>query len=219
MSLDLDTRLELIKLYYANNECATSTLRAYKTRHELHNDPFPLSTITRLVHKFETTKSLHDAPKSGRNSLFEEREEVIMESLQSIQSSSHLGVACSSSISQDTGIPARSVRRYLREYLGMYPYHLTTTQEITESDKVHRLEFAQWLLQNHKLIPHILWSDEAYFAKMISMSLSSTFSLHLQLGMDLHIPTEIVEICKISTVWFYLSCPTVYWKKRAANHK
>lgn len=164
MSLDLDTRLELIKLYYANQECVVSTLRAYKQRHELRNDPFPLSTITRLVHKFENTKSLHDIPKSGRPSLFKDREEVIVESLQSIQSTSHLGVASSSSISHDTGIPARSVRRYLREYLGMYPYHLTVTQEITESDKVKRVEFAQWLLQNPQLMPHILWSDEAYFS-------------------------------------------------------
>ena len=49
MPLNLETRLELVKLYYGNNENAAATIRAYKKMKAMRNDPFPLSTLTRLI--------------------------------------------------------------------------------------------------------------------------------------------------------------------------
>ena len=69
MSLDLDTRLELVKLYYKLGSSPGAALRAYKTVHKLHDDPFSATTISRLIAKFERTKTLHNAPKSGKPSL------------------------------------------------------------------------------------------------------------------------------------------------------
>ena len=92
--------------------------------------PVSVSTITRLIEKFEATKSLHDALRSGRPSLAESREDSISEALHSLQSTSSYGTVSSSAVARVTEIPERSVRRYLREHLGLYPYHLNITQEI-----------------------------------------------------------------------------------------
>ena len=76
-SIDLDTRLELIKLYYKCGDSSGAALRAYKAAHGLHKDPFHISTISRLVQKFELHKTLHDIPKVCRPSLKEERKDNV----------------------------------------------------------------------------------------------------------------------------------------------
>lgn len=163
MPLDLETRLELVKLYYANGESPSATLRAFKRKKLLHNDPFPVSTISRLIVKFETTKSLHDIPSPGRPSKQEDRTTVVEESLSHLQAASPFGHASSRQIERETGIPQRSVVRLLR-HLGMYPYHMTLTHGITDDDKPKRMEFAQWIIENESVLPNVLWSDEAYFS-------------------------------------------------------
>ena len=79
MPLDLETRLELVKLYYKNNENAAATMRAYKKIKAMRKNPFPLSTLTRLIKKFESTKTLHDLPSRGRPSLEENRVGAVVE--------------------------------------------------------------------------------------------------------------------------------------------
>lgn len=162
--MDLQTRLEIVQLFYANNRSPTATLRAYNNNHKITRSEFAISSITRLISKFETTFSLHDAEKSGRPSLREERSEVVLESLQAAKASNELGIASSSDIARSSNIPKRSVRRLLKEHLGMHPYHLTTMQNITDADCVARMNFANWMLRNHELLENVLWSDEAYFS-------------------------------------------------------
>ena len=111
--MDLDTRLEIVKLFYKNDENVTSTLRAYKTLHKLHRDPFSTNTIKNLINKFEQTKSLHDAPRSGRPSTIEDRKDTVLNSLNSLQANNPYGHASSSVISHETGIPKASVLRVL----------------------------------------------------------------------------------------------------------
>ena len=79
MPLDLETRLELVKLYYKNNENAAATMRAYKKIKAMRKNPFPLSTLTRLIKKFESTKTLHDLPSRGRPSLEENHVGAVVE--------------------------------------------------------------------------------------------------------------------------------------------
>ena len=98
-----------------------------------------------MVNKFEETFSLHDKPKSGRPSLVEERKDLVMESLQTLQSANPHGHASSTHVSNATGIPPRSVCGILREEIGLYPYKLSTHQAITNNDKKCRLEFVEWL--------------------------------------------------------------------------
>jgi len=161
--MDLDTRLEIVKLFYKNNENATATLRAFKTAHGLRHDPFTSKSISNLIAKFENTKSLHDAPRSGRPSLEEQRKDNILNTMNDFQERNVLGHASSTAVSKACDIPKASVCRILKSS-GLKPYKISLLQSITELDKAKRLEFAQWILRNQHLLPDILWTDEAYFS-------------------------------------------------------
>ena len=65
----------------------------------------------------------------------ESEKDLFMEALQTWQSANPHGHASSTHVSNATGIPARSVRRILREEIGPYPYKLSTHQAITNNDK------------------------------------------------------------------------------------
>jgi transposase len=64
--MDLQSRISILKHYYKENESAAAALRAYKTEKGLKSDPFSLSTITRLIQRFEETGSVADRPHTGR---------------------------------------------------------------------------------------------------------------------------------------------------------
>ena len=107
--MDITTRIEIVKIFYANGSSPAATLRAYKTLHNLSVDPFNATTISRLIRRFEDTGSVHDRPKSGRPSLVEDRRETVQRCLTRLQSEDDLQVACSTHVSKETGIPQSSV--------------------------------------------------------------------------------------------------------------
>ena len=45
----------------------------------------------------------------------------------------------------------------------MCPYRLKMLQEIKPTDKVLRLHFANWLLDNQELLDNIMWTEECHF--------------------------------------------------------
>jgi hypothetical protein len=51
--MDLKTRITLVRLYYENVSSSSAALRKFTTLHGYHNDPFPASSVQRLVAKFE----------------------------------------------------------------------------------------------------------------------------------------------------------------------
>ncbi|GAA56068.1 hypothetical protein CLF_109821 [Clonorchis sinensis] len=95
--MDVSTRIEIVKLYYSLGESATAALRGYKIKHGLIKDPFTVSTITRLIAKFEFTGCLLDFPGKGRRSLSDERAPIVQNAVEQIQSQSTMA---SSSITQ-----------------------------------------------------------------------------------------------------------------------
>lgn len=159
----METRLQLIQLYYANQRSPALTLRAYKRANDLSKDPFSETSIRNLVKKFEETYSLHDKPRSGRPSLSEDRADSVLENTISLQAANPLGHCSSQHVANATGVPSRSVRRILKQTIGMHPYHITTHQMIYEADKDRRLDFAHWVLSNEDRLSQVLWTDEAYF--------------------------------------------------------
>jgi len=126
--MDLPTRLRVIQLYYANSSSPIATLRAYKRENNLRNDPFSVQSVINLVAKFEKTYALHDKPRSGRPSLMDERGATVHDAVEELQAANPHGHASSSHIAAATAIPERSVRRILRGHLGLFPYHLGTSQ-------------------------------------------------------------------------------------------
>ncbi|GAA51164.1 nephrin related [Clonorchis sinensis] len=142
----------------------TAALRGYKTKHGLIKDPFTVSTITRLIVKFESTGSVLDFSGKGRKSLSDERAPVVQNAVERLQSQSTMASSSITQVSQLTGILRASVHRIMRCHLYLYPYYFTLLQNITEEDKEQRVTFANWLLDNEEIVPNVLWSDEANFS-------------------------------------------------------
>lgn len=163
MSCDLDCKLEIVQLYYRNGDSLTACMRAYKKTHGLHNDPFSLETIRRIIKHFEEKKTLHNESSTGRRSLVEERTEGVTASLRQLQQQNPHGHASCSSVSRSSGVPTTSVWRILRGN-GMYPYKISLTQALNEDDYPKRLAFAHWVKDNIASLNHVIWSDEAYFS-------------------------------------------------------
>ncbi|GAA37613.2 hypothetical protein CLF_112391 [Clonorchis sinensis] len=116
--MDANTLIEIVKLYYSLGESATAALRGYKTKHGLIKDPFTVSTITRLIAKFESTGSVLDLPGKGRKSLSDERTPIVQNAVEQLQSQSTMASSSITQVSQLTGIPGASVHRIMRRHLG-----------------------------------------------------------------------------------------------------
>lgn len=120
--MDLKTRTLLIKLFYENGSSAAATLRAFKTLKNLHDDPFPRSTITRLVNKFEETGSVLDAPRAGRPSVNEEEIAIVREAVQKCAGENARGSCSLRQTSAECELPLSTVYKIMRSRLALRPY-------------------------------------------------------------------------------------------------
>ncbi len=161
-------RRDLVRCYYASNNSTSAALRMYKTEKHLVKDPCHVSAISKLIKKFESTYSLLDQPRSGRHTIRDSRLQDVKEAV--VSTETEIGSTSIRRVSQETGIPRSSVARIMREDLLLYPYKFSLHQELNETDKIYRKEFAQWLLDDLALLPKILWSDEAYISMDGSIS-------------------------------------------------
>ena len=163
--MDLPTRLEIVQLYYANNNSPSATLRAYKTKFQLRNDPFTQMAIIKLIQKFESTFSLHDAPRSGRPSVInDDNIEQVRSSLEEQSNNNSVGISSIHQASKDTGMCYSVTRTIIKDHLNYKHYKPKFVQQLYEDDAIHRLEFAnvfEQQLMSH--IDNILWTDEAHF--------------------------------------------------------
>lgn len=162
--MDIQTRIEIIEHYYANGKSASAAQRSYNKKHGRHNNAFALSTIIRLVERFERTGSVHDMPKSGRPNLQEKRASFVKTALEQLQSENSHGIASSSQVAVTCAVPRASCYRILRRSLNLYPYRIQTSQKLSETNKKSRIEFANFILNGGIDLESIIWSDESYFS-------------------------------------------------------
>lgn len=67
-------------------------------------------------------------------------------------------------ISTRIGVPQATVWRTLH-FHGLYPFHLQRVQHLHPGDEARRLEFCRWVIANRRVIPSILFTDEANFTR------------------------------------------------------
>ena len=81
--LSHEDRLLIIQHYYSSGQSETKTVKEFVTQKKLknHRDAPDRKTIREFVHKFETTFSLLDTPRSGRPSVSDKKSEEVMQSL------------------------------------------------------------------------------------------------------------------------------------------
>lgn len=165
--LDKKTRAALVRNYYQSGNSASNGLRKFKTENGLIKDPCSLSTITRLVDKFETIGCICDQPRSGRSSFSEETVAAVEGELKVQKSTSALHIASCRSVAKNLELPSSSVHKIVRLHLQLKPYHLKHLQTLNESDLNERLDFAQCFLEkcvnDGVFLENVMWSDEAHF--------------------------------------------------------
>ena len=157
--MDMLTRFKILKIYYQCNRSDTMTLREYKKRHSMKNNPLTLSPISKTISKFKNSGSINNMPKSGRPSLASQRAPMVSEQLSLLKRSNRLMIATASQIAGSTNILIATINRILKYYLKLYPYKILISQTITESDMSQQMEFAQFIFANMKMLDNILWND------------------------------------------------------------
>ena len=151
--MDLKTRRDLLRCYYANGNSPIAAIRAYCTENGNCHHPCNPTTVTKMVQRFEATFSLHDKPREGRRSEEEERSDIVEGAIQDTD-----GAYDSSSVRKValvTGIPKTSVHRILRHQLSLLPYKLRLLQDLKPEDHLTRFEFSKWLLDDADMVPNI----------------------------------------------------------------
>ena len=63
--MDLKTRRDLLRCYYANGNSPIAAIRAFCTENGNCQHPCNPTTVSKLVQRFEETFSLHDKPRKA----------------------------------------------------------------------------------------------------------------------------------------------------------
>lgn len=165
----LSERIEILILYYQNGETAGGALDAYRKKHKTKTatGPWSRAAVGNLVRKFETSGSVHDAPRRRSARLVAQRTNQIQEEVHTVAQAAPRGESSVRDISRRTGIPITTVWRTMRYELKLYPFKMQHVQELQPGDYQRRLEWAEYLLWAMEVdadyTKKILWTDEASF--------------------------------------------------------
>ena len=121
--------VQIIKIYYQNNEPVRKTFRALREFYGRNNRPAE-STIRRLVNKFQSSATLTDTivPVRQRNAPSEANIAAVNES---VNEKSNLSVPRRS---EEFGISQTSTWRILRKDFGLHPYKIQLTEGVKPND-------------------------------------------------------------------------------------
>jgi hypothetical protein len=81
-----------------------------------------------------------------------------------LQSVEHRPTTGKRRISTHIVVPHTTVWRILGQH-NLYPFHLQIVQRLEEGDESRRLDLCPWVIANRRLIPLILFTDEASFIR------------------------------------------------------
>ena len=125
----IEQRMQIIKIYYQNNESVRKTFRALREFYNRNNRPAE-STIRRLVNKFESSGTVTDTivPLRQRNARSEANIAAVNES---VHQNPNLSVPHRS---QELNISQTSTWHILRKDFGLHPYKIQLTEELKPND-------------------------------------------------------------------------------------
>lgn len=154
-----EERIEIVAIYYRNNDCAKAAARVFNQNHPDNNVSHQY--VQHLIEKFRTTGSVNNIKREVNRPVRNETTEVAvlghvhMDPTQSIRK-----------ISQSSGVSRSSVHRILKTHK-FHPFKMTLVQELNEDDPDRRLQFcellSEHLVNNINLLYNICFSDECTF--------------------------------------------------------
>ena len=131
--------LEIIKNYYQNSESVVATLRALTPIFGRNNRPTRLA-VRAIVDKFATKFTLLDVPVPKRHRIARS-EEIIAAVSASIQNEPNQSILCRS---QELGIAQTTLRRIMRNDLGLHAFKIKLTHELKPLDHLKRRNLSSW---------------------------------------------------------------------------
>lgn len=152
-------RVEIISLYFKNNDCARMTARIFNQRHP--NKHTSDVYVASLVQKFRETGSVENKKRQAVNPVRNEAIEVAV--LGHVEAEHCVSTR---KLSEISGVSRASCQRILKAYK-YHPYKLQLVQELNEDDPDRRLQFAEEMTNRLANDPNFLYSicfsDECSF--------------------------------------------------------
>ena len=158
MKLTTEERTFLVEHVFKNNGRYTTAVQ------QLFNEHFPNTetphriSVYALIDKFRNTGSVLDYPRHGRPQVLDEvkLEQVSDMMLQSPKKSVRR-------LAQQTGLSIGSAHKALTKKLNLYPYKITVTQQLKETDYEKRIQYCEWVQAHPHVMDITFFSDEAWF--------------------------------------------------------
>jgi Helix-turn-helix domain (DUF4817) len=151
-------RVELIKLYYENRQCAQ---RAAELFNQQYDKNVSRQYVSELVTKFRETGSVAIKKRQIEPPVRSEATEVAL--LGHVELDHTLSTRKLATVS---GVSRTSIQRILK-YYKMHPYKIKLTQELNEDDFDRRSQFCEVLseraIENPHFLFNICFSDECSF--------------------------------------------------------
>lgn len=134
-AVDCDWRSNKHRVAHGQVRFCYGTTARRQWQREFTTKPPSESTFRLVFKKFTKTGSVHDAERSGRPSIEEGDVSRIQEEFEDNPRSSVRDAA------GKLGIPRETLRRTLKESIGMKTFHITRVQELLPDDVEPRLQF------------------------------------------------------------------------------
>ena len=156
---------KIIVKFYLQTGSLVLTQRKFRAHFPTIREKPPANTIKRLTEHFlaHGTVGNQNTGNSGRK-ITARTPLKIGQVIRRVEEKPGVSVR---HLAQQVGLSRCSTHRILRKDLKLKAYRLSTSQELSKSDCLQRLEFCRWFLGKCSSCPsfigNIWWSDEAHF--------------------------------------------------------
>jgi len=149
----------MVFVYGFCNENVRAACREYSLRFPNRRVPDSrvFASVYNKLHKNGALPSRHISSERANEQNVDEIESI----LQSVERSP---TTSTRRISTRIGVPHKRVWRTLRQH-GLYLFQLQMVQRLEEEDEARRLDLCRWVIANRRLIPFMLFTDEASFTR------------------------------------------------------
>lgn len=152
-------RVELVSIYFRNNDCARQTARQFNERH--HDKNVSHTYVRQLMDKFMETGTVQNHKDNPVRVVRNEGMQVAV--LGHITMDNTLSTR---QLAEVSGVSRTSVRRILKAHK-FYPYKIQLLHELNEDDYDRRLQFVEEMSErcigNPNFMYNICFSDECSF--------------------------------------------------------
>lgn len=128
----------------------------------VHNErpPISRSTVSRVVARYQESRSVKDLPRSGRPKINDDKK---LNALITLQENPHMSTT---EVARQENVSQSFVAKFLK-IMKFHPYKVRLIHELTEDDPDRRLQFCEGFMQHcvrdPQFLNHVVFSDEATF--------------------------------------------------------